>query len=56
VAQRPPEPSDIDLARLEEEHRWQLDELRRQEEEDRRETEELRRQMERQKEAPPEST
>jgi hypothetical protein len=56
VAQRPPEPSDIDLARLEEEHRWQLDELRRQEEEDRRETEELRPQMERQKEAPPEST
>jgi hypothetical protein len=55
-AQRPPEPSDIDLARLEEEHRRQLDELRRQEEEHRRETEELRRRRERQEEAPPEST
>ncbi len=40
--QRPPEPSVIDLARLEEEHR--------------REMEELRRRMERQEEAPPEST
>src|SRR5829696_546873 len=49
-AQRPPEPSDIDLARLEEEHRRQLDELRRQEEEHRRETEELRRRRERQEE------
>jgi hypothetical protein len=55
-AQRPPEPSDIDLVRLEEEHRRQLDELRRQEEEHRRETEELRRRRERQEEAPPEST
>jgi hypothetical protein len=55
-AQRPPEPSDIDLARLEEEHRRRLDEVRRQEEEDRRETEELRRQLERQEEAEPEST
>jgi hypothetical protein len=33
-AQRPPEPSDVDLARLEEAHRRQLDELRRQEEEE----------------------
>src|SRR5215207_2929921 len=48
-AQRPPEPSDIDLARLEEEHRRQLDGHR-------RETEELRRRRERQEEAPPEST
>jgi len=55
-AQRPPEPSDIDLVRLEEQHRRQLDELRRQEEEHRRETEELRRRRERQEEAPPEST
>ena len=55
-AQQAPEPSDIDLARLEEEHRRQLEELRRQEEEHRRETEELRRQMEPQEEAPPETT
>jgi hypothetical protein len=38
-AQRPPEPSDIDHARLEEEHRRRLDELSREEDEDRRETE-----------------
>ena len=56
-AQRPPEPSDIDFARLEEEHRRQLYELRRLEEEHRREMEELLRRMEeRQGEAPPEST
>jgi hypothetical protein len=53
-AQRPPE-SDIDRARLEEEHRRQLDELSREEEEDRRETEELRR-MEAREDAPPDST
>src|SRR5215208_4878664 len=56
--QRPPEPSGIDFAaRLEEEHRHQLDELGRLEEEQRRELEELRRRMEeRQEEVPPEST
>ena len=55
--QRPPEPSGIDFARLEEERRRQLDKLRRLEEEHRREMEELRRRMEeRQEEAPPEST
>jgi hypothetical protein len=48
--QRPPEPSGIDFARLEEEHRQQIDELRRLEEEHRREMEE------REEEAPPEST
>src|SRR5215213_9052838 len=54
--QRPPEPSGIDLARLEEEHRRQIDELRRQQEEHRREMEERpRRTEERQEEAPPES-
>jgi hypothetical protein len=59
--QRPPEPSDIDFACLEEEHRRQIDELRRLEEEQRREMEELRRRMqgrmqEHEEEAPPEST
>jgi len=59
--QRPPQPSGIDFARLEarleEERRRQLDELRRLEEEHRREMEELRRRMEeRQEDAPPEST
>ncbi len=55
--QRPPEPSGIDFARLEEEHRRQLDELRLLEEEQRREMEELHRRMEeRQEKAPPEST
>jgi hypothetical protein len=54
--QRAPEPSGIDLAHLEEEHRRQLDGVSRQEQEHHRETEELRRQMERQEEAPPEST
>jgi hypothetical protein len=55
--QRPPQPSGIDFARLEEEHRRQIDELRRQEEEHRREMEELRRRMEeQQEEPPPEST
>jgi hypothetical protein len=55
--QRPPEPSDIDLASLEEEHRREIDELSRQEEEHRREMEELRRRIEgQQEEAPPEST
>ena len=41
--QRPPEPSDIDLARLEEEYRREMEELR-------------RRMEERQEDAPPEST
>jgi len=41
--QRPPEPSGIDLARLEDEHRREMEELR-------------RRMEERQEEAPPEST
>jgi hypothetical protein len=51
--QRPPEPSGIDFAGLEEEHRRQIEELRRLEEEQ----EEQRRLMEeRQEEAPPEST
>jgi hypothetical protein len=55
--QRPPQPSGIDFARLEEEHRRQLDEWRRREEEQRREMEELRRRMEEQQgEEPPEST
>ena len=55
--QRPPQPSGIDFARLEEEHRRQLDELRRQEEEHLREMEELRRRMEEhEEEVPPEST
>ena len=66
--QRPPQPSGIDFARLEarleEERRRQLDELRRLEEEHRREMEELRQRLEelrrrleeRQEEAPPEST
>ena len=55
--QRPPEPSGIDLARPEEEHRRQLDKMWRLEEEHRREMEELRRRMEeRQEDAPPEST
>jgi hypothetical protein len=55
--QRPPEPSGIDLARPEEEHRRQIDELRRQEEEHRREMEVLRRRMEEHEgAAPPEST
>jgi hypothetical protein len=55
--QQPPEPSGIDLARLEEEHQREIDELRRQEEEHRREMEELRRRIvEQQEEAPPEST
>jgi hypothetical protein len=55
--QRPPQPSGIDFARLEEEHRRQLDEWRRLEEEHRREMEELRRRMEeQQEEPPPEST
>jgi hypothetical protein len=55
--QRPPQPSGIDFARLEEERRRQLDKLRRLEEEHRREMEELRRRMEeRQEDAPPEST
>jgi hypothetical protein len=54
--QRSPEPSDIDLARLEEEHRRRVDELRRQDEEQRREIEELRRRVGSQEEAPPEST
>jgi hypothetical protein len=54
--QRSPEPSDIDLARLEEEHRRRVDELRRQDEEQRREIEELRRRVGPQEEAPPEST
>jgi hypothetical protein len=53
--QRPPEPSGIDLVRLEEEHRRRTNELLRPVEELRREMEELRR-MERQEEAPPEST
>ena len=54
---RLPQPSGIDFARLEEEHRRQIDELRWQEEEHRREMEELRRRLEeRQEEAPPEST
>jgi hypothetical protein len=53
----PPQPSGIDFARLEEEHRRQLDEWRRREEEHRREMEELRRRMgEWEEEAPPEST
>jgi hypothetical protein len=57
VEERPPELSDIDFARLEEEHRREIDELRRLEEEHRREMEELRRRMEeQQEEAPPEST
>jgi hypothetical protein len=54
----------VDFARLEEEHRRQIDELRRQEEEPRREMGELHREMEerrrlmeeRQEEEPPEST
>jgi hypothetical protein len=46
VEERPPEPSDIDPARLEEEHRRQLDELRRLEEEHRWLEEEHRRKME----------
>jgi hypothetical protein len=55
--QRPPEPSGIDSARLEEEHLQQLDELRRLEEEHRRELEELRRRgEEREEEASAEST
>jgi hypothetical protein len=55
--QRPPEPSGIDFARLEEEHRRQIDELRRLEEEHRREMEELRRRIEEhEEEAPPECT
>jgi hypothetical protein len=56
----PPPPSmmppSFDFARLEEEHRRQLDELRQLGEEQRREMEELRRQMERRDGAPPEST
>jgi len=47
--QRPPEPSGIDLARLEEGHRRQMEELRRR-------MEELRRRAGPQEEAPPEST
>jgi hypothetical protein len=58
--QRPPEPSGIDFARLEEERLRELDEWRRLVEEQRREMEEemeeLRRRMDRQEEAPPEST
>ena len=55
--QRPPEPSGLDPARLEEEHRRLIDEWRRLEEEHRREMEELRRRMEeQQEEPPPEST
>jgi hypothetical protein len=55
--QRPPEPSGIDFARLEEEHLRQIDELRRLEEEHRREMVELRRRLEEhEEEAPPENT
>jgi hypothetical protein len=57
----PPQPSVVppsfDFARLEDEHRRQINELSRLVEEQRREMEELRRRMEeRQEEAPPEST
>ena len=55
--QRPPEPSGIDFARLEEAHLRQIDELRRLEEEHRREMVELRRRLEEhEEEAPPENT
>ena len=53
--QRTPQPSDIDFARLEEEHQRRTNELQRPVEELRREMEELRR-MERQEEAEPEGT
>jgi hypothetical protein len=51
---QPPQPSGVDSARLEEEHRLRIDELRRLEE--RLEEEERREMEERQEEAPPEST